>query len=161
MPRVNGKLRPVKSKSFVYILFPEGFNIKCTLVKTKPMKNKILFVVCLLFGLMFINAGLNKFLNYMPMPEDMPEESIKLMTFFAEIGWLLPLTGLVEVLGGILFIIPKFRALGAIIILPVMIGILLINIINIPSGLPIAAVLFIINIWVLFENRKKYKALID
>ncbi|WP_416445892.1 MauE/DoxX family redox-associated membrane protein [Leeuwenhoekiella sp. A16] len=125
------------------------------------MKNKILFVVCLLFGLMFINAGLNKFLNYMPMPEDMPEESIKLMTFFAEIGWLLPLTGLVEVLGGILFIIPKFRALGAIIILPVMIGILLINIINIPSGLPIAAVLFIINIWVLFENRKKYKALID
>ena len=125
------------------------------------MKNKILFVVCLLFGLMFINAGLNKFFNYMPMPEDMPEESIKLMTSIAEIGWLLPLTGVVEVLGGILFIIPKFRALGAIIILPVMIGILLINIINIPSGLPIAAVLFAINLWVLFENRKKYKALID
>ena len=125
------------------------------------MKNKILFVVCLLFGLMFINAGLNKFFNYMPIPEDIPEESIKLMTSIAEIGWLLPLTGVVEVLGGILFIIPKFRALGAIIILPVMVGILLINIINIPSGLPIAAVLFAINLWVLFENRKKYKALID
>ena len=125
------------------------------------MKNKILFVVCLLFGLMFINAGLNKFFNYMPMPEDMPEESIKLMTSIAEIGWLLPLTGVVEVLGGILFIIPKFRALGAIIILPVMIGILLINIINIPSGLPIAAVLFAINLWVLFENRKKYSVLIS
>ena len=125
------------------------------------MKNKILFVVCLLFGLMFINAGLNKFFNYMPMPEDMPEESVKLMTSFAEIGWLLPLTGLIEVVGGLLFIIPKFRALGAIIILPVMVGILLINIINIPSGLPVAAVLFAINIWVLFENRNKYKALID
>ena len=37
------------------------------------MKKKILFVLSLLFGLMFINAGLNKFLNYMPPPEDMPE----------------------------------------------------------------------------------------
>ena len=43
------------------------------------MKNKILFVVSLLFGLMYINAGLNKFLNYMPMPKDMPEKMLKVM----------------------------------------------------------------------------------
>ena len=43
------------------------------------MKAKILFVLCLLFGLMFINAGLNKFFNYMPMPKDMPENSMEKM----------------------------------------------------------------------------------
>ncbi len=37
--------------------------------KATVMKNKILFVVSLLFGLLFINAGLNKFFNYMPVPK--------------------------------------------------------------------------------------------
>lgn len=120
------------------------------------MKKKILFGVSLLFGLMFINAGLNKFFNYMPMPKDMPENMIKLMAAFMEIGWLIPLTGIVEILAGILFITNKYRALGAIMIFPVMIGILLTNIINAPSGLPIALVLLAVNLWVIIENREKY-----
>ena len=120
------------------------------------MKNKILFVVCLLFGLMFINAGLNKFFNYMPPPDDMPENLQRAMGAFMVITWLMPLVGLVEVIGGVLIIIPKVRALGAIIILPVMIGILLTNITVAPSGLPIALTLFAINLWVIFDNREKY-----
>ncbi|HEX8426827.1 DoxX family membrane protein [Hymenobacter sp.] len=120
------------------------------------MKQKILFVVCLLFGLMFINSGLNKFLNYMPTPTDLPEKMQKVMAAFMEIGWLMPLVGAVEIIGGILFIIPKFRALGAIIIFPIVIGILLTHITVVPSGLPIALVLLAINLWVLFENRQKY-----
>ena len=43
------------------------------------MKSKILLVVCILTGLIFINAGLNKFFNYMPVPEDLPEDLMKLM----------------------------------------------------------------------------------
>jgi len=124
------------------------------------MKKIILFVIYLLFGLMFINAGLNKFLNYMPVPEDMPENMIKLMTAFMEIGWLMPLVAVVEIVGGILFITNKFRALGAIIILPVMVGIILTHIINAPSGLPIAIALLAINIWVIIENRAKYLPMI-
>lgn len=89
------------------------------------MKNKIIFILSLLFGLMFINAGLNKFLNYMPIPVDLPEKMIKVMTAFMEINWLMPLVGFVEILGGMLFIIPKTRALGAIMIFPIMIGILM------------------------------------
>ncbi|MBP9099571.1 MAG: DoxX family protein [Ferruginibacter sp.] len=124
------------------------------------MKHKILLGVSILFGLMFINAGLNKFLNYIPVPKDMPENMVKLMTAFTEIGWLIPLVAVVEIIGGILFITNKYRALGAIIILPVMIGILLIHIMNEPSGLPIASILFAINIWVIVENRGKYLPMI-
>lgn len=120
------------------------------------MKNKILLVVSILFGLMFINSGLNKFFNYMPMPEDLPEELMRIMGAFMEIGWLLPLVGVVEIVGGLLFMTNKYRALGAIIILPVMTGILLTHIINAPSGLPIALVLFAILLWAMYENRAKY-----
>ena len=61
-------------------------------------------MVSLLFGLMFVNAGLNKFFNYMPMPKDMPESTMKVMTAFGDIGWLIPLVGVVEIIGGVFFI---------------------------------------------------------
>jgi putative oxidoreductase len=124
------------------------------------MKNKILLVVSILFGLMFINAGLNKFFNYMPMPEDMPENMVKLMGAFMTIGWLMPLIAVAEIVGGVLVMIPKYRALGAIIIFPVMIGIVLTHIVNEPSGLPMALALFAINLWMIFDNREKYLPMI-
>ncbi|GAA5021265.1 hypothetical protein GCM10011506_03100 [Marivirga lumbricoides] len=124
------------------------------------MKNKILFGVSLLFGLMFINSGLNKFFNYMPMPEEMPENMLRLTAAFMEIGWLMPLVGFVEIVGGLLFIIRKYRALGAIVIFPVMVGILLTHIFNAPEGLLIAVVLLAVNLWVMYENREKYLPLI-
>lgn len=124
------------------------------------MKKKILFAVSLLFGLMFINAGLNKFFNYMPMPKDLPESMMKVMGAFMEISWLMPLIAVAEIVGGVLFITNKYRALGAIIIFPIMIGILLTHIINAPSGLPIAIVLLAINLWVIIENREKYMPMI-
>lgn len=124
------------------------------------MKNKILFVLSILFGLMFINSGLNKFLNFMPMPEDMPENLTKLIAALTEIGWLLPLVGAVEIIAGLLFMIPKYRALGAIMMLPVMVGIMLTHTLTDTSGLPVALVLFAINLWVIFENREKYMPMI-
>jgi uncharacterized membrane protein YphA (DoxX/SURF4 family) len=124
------------------------------------MKKKILFVVSLLFGLMFINAGLNKFFNYMPVPKDMPENLMKMMSAFNQIGWLLPLIAVAEIVGGILFITNKFRALGAIIIFPVLVGIILTHSIYAPSGLPVALVLLAIEFWVIIENWSKYLPMI-
>ncbi|MFZ4520541.1 MAG: DoxX family membrane protein [Bacteroidales bacterium] len=124
------------------------------------MKNKILFGVSLLFGLIFINAGLNKFFNYMPMPKDMPENMLKFMGAFKEIGWLLPLIAVAEIIGGVLFITNRFRALGAIVIFPVLIGILLTHFLIAPSGLPLTFVLWGIEVWVIIENRDKYLPMI-
>lgn len=117
------------------------------------------FILCLLFGLLFINAGLDKFLHYMPVPEMRPEMQ-KVGEAFMTISWLMPLIGFIEILGGLLFIIPKTRALGAIVILPVMVGIVIHNAIYAPEGLAIAGVLFLINIWMIIDNREKYKSLI-
>lgn len=48
----------------------------------------------------------------MPMPEEIPEEMMNLMNAFMEIGWLLPLIAVAEIIGGILFMIPRTRFLG-------------------------------------------------
>lgn len=124
------------------------------------MKSKILFVVSLLFALVFINSGLNKFFNYMPMPKDMPQEVMQYFGYVSGIKWLLPLVAVAEILGGILIIFRKTRALGALMIFPVMIGILLTHIFNVPNGLPIALALSAVLIWIMYENRQKYFPLI-
>lgn len=124
------------------------------------MKNAITFIICLLFGLMFINAGLNKFFNYMPVPDDIPAEALKDFGAMMEVAWLMPLIACAEIVGGILFIIPKTRALGALVIIPVMAGILLTNIMVAPSGLPIVFVLIAVLLWVIYENRAKYLPLV-
>ena len=124
------------------------------------MKRKILFVLCLLTGLMFINAGLDKFFHYMPMPKEMPEKIVKVGMAFMEIGWLMPLVGAIEILGGLLLLFNRTRALGAIVILPVLTGILLANISMAPSGLPIVFALIAIILWVIIDNREKYLPII-
>ncbi|MHB1104989.1 MAG: DoxX family protein [Lutibacter sp.] len=125
------------------------------------MKQKILFVLCLLFGLMFINAGLNKFFNYMPFPEDMPEDSMQMFTAMMQIGWLMPLIAIAEILGGILFIFPKVRALGAVILAPIMTGIMLTHFTIAPEGLTIVLPLLAIYLWVIYENRNKYLPMVN
>lgn len=96
----------------------------------------------------------------MPAPE-FPEEAGNLMGAFMESGWVMPLLALAEIIGGILVIIPKTRALGAIILFPVILGILLFHITLAPDGLIIAAILALIEGWIIIENIPRYKPMIN
>ncbi len=125
------------------------------------MKQKILSVLSLLTGLMFINAGLDKFLHYMPVPADLPEKMIKTGMAFAEIAWLMPLVGAVEMTGGLLLAIPRTRALGAIVLLPVLAGVLLTNITAAPSGLPVVFIFIAVIAWVIVDNWGKYLPIVS
>jgi uncharacterized membrane protein YphA (DoxX/SURF4 family) len=124
------------------------------------IKTKVLFILSLLFGLFFMNAGLDKFFHYMPMPKDITDKMMKAFNAFMEIGWLMPLVGLAELVGGLFIIFPRTRALGALIIFPVMVGIVLTNIVQDKSGLPIALVLTAILAWIMYENKEKYLPLV-
>lgn len=124
------------------------------------MKKTILFILSLLLGLLFLQAGLNKFLNFAPIPEDIPQEVLKDATALMEIIWLLPLIAAAEILGGILLVIPKTRALGALILIPIMVGILLTHTMVDTSGLILALAMAAIMGWIIYENRNKYRTLI-
>lgn len=118
------------------------------------MKNKILTALCVLFGLMMINSGLNKFLNYMPM--EMSEEMMQIMLGFVAVKWIFPLVAIVEIIAGVLIAIPKTRALGAIVILPVMVGIVVHHAVHDVATIGMALVLFAINIWAIIANWNKF-----
>ena len=71
---------------------------------------------------------MNEFFNYMSAPTDLPEPTMKMFLALVSISWLMPLIAVAEVVGGVLYIVPRFRALGAIIITPVVVGIILAHI---------------------------------
>ena len=118
-----------------------------------------MLVLCVLLGLMMINSGLNKIFEYMPPPE-FSEEVGKLFSAFMASGWVMPLIAIAEIVGGILLIPAKTRALGAIVLLPVMLGIFSFHLVQDPSTIAIAIVILAIDVWVIIDNKQKYMPMV-
>jgi len=123
------------------------------------MKQKILLAACILFALVMVNSGLNKFFNYMPAPAP-SEEQMKIFGALMTLKWIIPLVAIVEIVGGILLAVPKTRALGALIILPVTVGIVLHHLTFDVATIGIGLVLLAINVWVIIENKQKYEPIL-
>jgi uncharacterized membrane protein YphA (DoxX/SURF4 family) len=124
------------------------------------MKNKIFTGVRIFFGFMMVNSGLNKFLNYMPIPE-MTESAEALMGALVASIYIFPLVAIVELLAGGLIITKKYNALGAVLMMPVIVNIFLIHTVLNPTGIILSLVLLLINIWILIENKSKFTTLFE
>jgi len=129
------------------------------------MKQKINLILSILFGGLLANTGLNKLLpkdlKYMPKPE-MLDAAKATMRALVESGWIWEMIGISQIIGGILLMIPRFRALGSIVLLPVNIGIFLFHAIqDTPERMPMSIMILAINIWFVYDCRKKYKPLFN
>jgi len=123
-------------------------------------KKIILHVLAGLLGLMMINTGLNKLFQYIPVPE-LSEPALKLMGAFVESKWIMPLLAISEIIGGILFIVPRTRALGAIVLFPIVVGIFLFHAVLDPSAMGMTTTILLVNLAVIAENYKKYLPMIS
>ncbi|MFT5336499.1 MAG: putative oxidoreductase [Sphingobacteriales bacterium] len=122
------------------------------------MKGIILRILSILLGLLLLNGGLNKIFQYIE-PHEMSEGAMALMGAFMESGWIFPLVAIVEITAGVLFMLPRTRALAATMFFPISIGIVLFHVYQEPSGLIIALIVFFLNIWFLAEDKAKLKSL--
>jgi putative oxidoreductase len=124
------------------------------------MKRKMVNILAGLLGLLILNGGLNKLFHYMPIPDDLDPEVIKDMNALNEIVWLMPLIAVAEIFGSVLFIIPRTRALGILILFPVLIGALLSHIFVDLGSLGMILLIWLFIIWMIYENRRKYLSLL-
>ncbi len=124
------------------------------------MKTKLFHFFSGIFSLMFLFSGLNKLFQFVPIPPDLPVEMAKDNAAFVEIAWLMPLIAIAEIMGAILILIPRFRALGALVVFPLMVGILINHATVAPDGLMMVLVLWAILLWMMWENADKYLGLI-
>jgi len=118
------------------------------------MKEKVITVIRFLLGLMMVNAGLNKFLHYMPMPE-MSEQAIELMTAFGVSGYMFPLIAITEIIAGILLLNKKTTGLGAVLMMPITVNIFFFHAFLDTAGLGMGIVLLLINIVILVSEKKR------
>ena len=125
-----------------------------------PMKSKIFQLVSVSFAALLINGGMNMFLKYMPVPDNLPEPVMKDSMALMEISWLMPLIATAELTGGLLILFPRTRALGLLIVFPVMTGVLLTHLTVAPDGLIMALIIWAVIGWIMWENRSKFLTLI-
>lgn len=119
------------------------------------MKTKILFAVQILVGLALVMFGLNKFLHFMANPP-VSQEMGMFMGALAKTGYMFPLVGAIQLLTGLAFVLNRFVALMAIVIVPVMLNAMLAHAFLDPAGVGGSLVILLLIVVVMFKNKESY-----
>jgi putative oxidoreductase len=118
----------------------------------------LIVIVRVLLGLMFAVFGSNAFLHFIPMPP-MQGQAGAFMGALAGSGYLYVIAAL-QVLGGLCLLIgARFVPLGLTLLGPVIVNIALYHIFLDLQGLPMAAVVSILALFLLWVYRFKFPAI--
>jgi len=112
-----------------------------------------------LLGLVFVVFGLNGFLQFIPqgpMPTGVPGQFMGAL--FAS-HYMLPVFAF-QLIGGILLLINRYVPLGLTILAPVIVNILMVHILLLPAGLPLAIIVLILWILVFVSVRPAFDGIL-
>ena len=115
-------------------------------------------ILRIVLGLILIIFGANKFLNFMPMPP-MEGNAATFMGGLGASGYMFPLLGILEILIGILLIMNKAVPFALILLAPLAVNMVLFHIAMAPAGMAPAALVFILNAYLMYSNWDKFKGL--
>ena len=112
-----------------------------------------------LLGLIFVVFGLNVFLHFIPMP---PPQGALAGDFLKALflSRYLYVVAVLQIAGGALCLIGKYVPLGLLLLGPVIVNILLFHVLLDPAGLPLALVVSVLGLFVLFANRAAFAGLV-
>ncbi len=112
-------------------------------------------VVRILVGLVFTVFGLNGFLQFLPqMP--MPQPAMTFLGGLAASGYMLPLLFATQVVAGVLLLLGLFVPLALALLAPVIVNIFLFHVFLVPGGLPLALVVVIFELFLVWMNRAAF-----
>jgi putative oxidoreductase len=123
------------------------------------MKSKIFTVVRILFGLILIAFGANKFLGFMPMPE-LSGGAGDFMEALTKTGYIFPVIGAVELGVGLLLVLNIFTPLALIVLVPISVNIVLFHLFLDMGGIVPAAVIAGLNVFFIVMNLSAYLSML-
>ena len=117
-------------------------------------------IVRVLLGLMFVVFGLNIFLHFIPMPTTPPPPLAA--GFINALGQThyIHVVGALQVIGGALLLLGRYVPLGLTLLGPVIVNIMLFHLFLEPSGLPMAAVVSVLALFLLWSYRAAFAGLL-
>jgi len=113
-----------------------------------------------LLGLVFVVFGLNAFLNFIPLPPPKGELAGEFMKALFVSHYLYAVKCF-EISGGLLLLTGRFTALGLTLVGPVIINILFFHFFLDPSGLPLAIILAMLALFLLWQKRSAFAGLLS
>ena len=115
-------------------------------------------VARVLLGLVFVVFGSNIFLHFIPMPP-LPGTAGDFSKALMQSHYIY-VVGLLQVMGGLLLLIGRYVPLGLTLLGPVIVNILLFHIFLDPSGLPMAIVVAVLALFLLWRHRTNFAGLL-
>lgn len=122
--------------------------------------NTIAMIARYLLGLAMLVFGANKFLQFMPAP-DLPEAAGAFMGALAGSGYIFPTLGVIYILAGLLLVINRAVPFALIMLVPVSFHIVAFHLKYAPEGILFAAVVAILNIFLIYTNWDRFTSLFD
>ncbi|MGV6830855.1 MAG: DoxX family membrane protein [bacterium] len=122
------------------------------------MNSKVFMILRILLGVFVLVFGVNKFANFLPMPELSGDAA----AYFGALAnsKTLMLVGIVEIIAGLALILNKYGALLTLILMSISVNAFLFHAVLDPGGIGGAAVLLVLNVLVIIGYKDKYKALL-
>ena len=108
-------------------------------------------------GLGFLVFGLNGFFHFIPQPKDaMPPGAMDFFGALMKTGYMIPLIFATQTLAGALLLVNCFVPLALALIAPVVVNIILFHVFLAPSGVPVAAVVVVLELYLAWAYRKSF-----
>ena len=112
-----------------------------------------------LLGLVFVVFGSNIFFHFIPMPPQKPSLATDFSKALMESHHIY-VVGFLQVAGGLLLLIGRYVPLGLTLLGPVIVNILLFHIFLEPIGLPMAIVVSVLALFLLWRYRTNFAGLV-
>jgi putative oxidoreductase len=112
-----------------------------------------------LLGALFVFGGAAHLFHFGPTPPPMTGDAATFMTLFGSTGYMTVIK-ICELLFGILVLIPKTRALGLILLAPIVVNILIFEL-HIAKAPGIGVALVIVTALAMYFNKEKYSSILS
>jgi putative oxidoreductase len=117
-------------------------------------------IVRSLLGLIFVTFGSNMFLNFIPTPPPPQGPAGEFMSALFVSHYIYVL-GAFQVVGGLALLSGRWSPLGLALVGPVIVNILSFHVLMAPAGLPMAAVVSALALFLLWSYRKNFAGLVQ
>ncbi|HLC73616.1 MAG TPA: DoxX protein [Candidatus Nanoarchaeia archaeon] len=123
------------------------------------MNKRIVFSISLIFGVILVILGVMAFMN-LPLPDFYPPKALAFLQALGDTGYMSYVTGIIQILVGLMFITRRYVALGAIILMPISFNIVIFHLfLDLKTIIP-GLIIFALNIFILYTEHDKYKSLL-
>ena len=116
-------------------------------------------IVRVLLGLMFLVFGLNGFLNFMPVPEDLPQEIITVSTGLM-MGGYMTVVAATEIIVAVLLLTNRFVPLALALLAPIVVGIITFHVAIAPATIGPGIVVLLMELYLAWSYRGAFRPML-